>query len=48
MAINDKVLYSGNVYKIIFDYQNGRYEIMKEDTLRSVLLVTDHEITKLT
>lgn len=47
MAINDKVLYSGDVYKIIFDYKNGQYEIMREDLLRKVELVTESQIRKL-
>ena len=40
----DKVLYSGNIYKIIFDYENGQYEIMHDNLLREVLLVSEDEI----
>lgn len=47
MAINDKVLYSGDVYKIIYDYKNGQYEIMRDDLLRKVELVTENQIIKL-
>lgn len=47
MNKNDKVLYSGNVYKIIFDYENGLYEIMRDNLLREVLLVSEEEIIRL-
>lgn len=46
MTINDKVLYSGKIYKIIYDYRNGQYEIMKDDLLRQVVLVKEHQITR--
>ena len=47
MSIEDKVLYCGNVFKIIFDYKNGQYEIMQENLLRRVFLVSENEIIKL-
>jgi hypothetical protein len=47
MTINDKVLYSGSVYKIVYDYHNGQYEIMKDGLLRKVILVSKNEITLL-
>ncbi|WP_318502797.1 hypothetical protein [Bacillus sp. T3] len=47
MTINDKVLYSGDVYKIIFDYKNGHFEIMRDDLLRKVELVKENEIQRL-
>jgi hypothetical protein len=47
MTINDYVLYLGKIYKIIYDYHNGLYEIMKDDLLKSVVLVKENEITKL-
>lgn len=44
MRINDKVLFAGDVYMIVYDYKNGLYEIKKGDKLSKVLLVTENEI----
>ncbi len=44
MNKNDKVLHSGRIYKVIFDYENGQYEIMRDNLLREVLLVSEDEI----
>lgn len=46
MSINDKVIFSGKIYRIIYDYRNGQYEIMKDDLLRQVELVTEDQITR--
>lgn len=47
MAIKDKVLFSGNVYRIFYDYKNGQYEIKSENNPRKVLLVKENEISKI-
>ncbi|MGJ7922836.1 hypothetical protein [Neobacillus sp. LXY-4] len=47
MSVNDKVLFSGEVFKVYFDYKNGQYEIMSENMPRKVLLVTENEISKM-
>lgn len=47
MAINDKVIYSGNVYRIFYDYRNGQYEIKSENNPRKVLLVSEEELLKM-
>lgn len=47
MTINDKVLYLGKMYKIIYDYRNGQYEIMKDDLLRQVILVKEDQIKRI-
>ncbi len=45
MTINDKVLYLGKIYKVIYDYQNGQYEIMKDDLLKQVHLVKKEQLS---
>ncbi|WP_162990198.1 hypothetical protein [Mesobacillus foraminis] len=47
MNIHDKVLYSGNVYRIIYDYKNGLYEIRRECNFYEVELVSETQICKL-
>lgn len=44
MGINDKVLFAGHIYRILFDYQNGRYEIRSEVSPKKVILVRKEEI----
>jgi hypothetical protein len=46
MTINDKILFAGDVYTIIYDYKNGRFEIRNEESPRKVFLVTEKEIVK--
>ncbi len=41
---NRRVRYNGNLYKILYDYQNGRYEIQSLNNPDKVLLVAEHEI----
>ncbi|MEY2194411.1 hypothetical protein AB7942_16965 [Neobacillus sp. BF23-41] len=47
MGTNDKVLFAGDVYTIIYDYKNGLYEIKKEDERGKVVLVSENDINKL-
>ncbi|WP_394231778.1 hypothetical protein [Niallia oryzisoli] len=47
MTINDKVLFAGEVYIILYDYKNGRYEIRSEKSPRKVMLVKENEIQML-
>ena len=47
MTINDKILFAGDVYTIIYDYKNGRFEIRNEESPRKVFLVTEKEIVKI-
>jgi len=47
MTINDKVLFAGDVYIILYDYKNGRYEIRSEKSPRKVMLVKENEIQML-
>jgi len=44
MTINDKVLFDGDIYIILYDYRNGRYEIRSEKSPRKVVLVKENEI----
>lgn len=44
MTINDKVLFAGDVYIILYDYKNGCYEIRSENSPRKVVLVKANEI----
>jgi hypothetical protein len=44
MCINDKVVFDGDIYVIIYDYKNGSYEIRNEQTPRKVHLVKETEI----
>jgi hypothetical protein len=47
MSNNNKVLFAGDVYTIIYDYRNGQYEIKKDDERSKVLLVSENEISRL-
>jgi len=44
LYINDKVLFDGDIYVIIYDYKNGKYEIRNEQSPRKVVLVKESEI----
>ena len=44
MNVNDKVLFAGDIYLIIFNYKNGRFEIRSEKSPKKVILVTEKEI----
>jgi hypothetical protein len=44
MCVNDKVVFNGDIYIIIYDYKNGRYEIRNEERPRKVHLVKETEI----
>ena len=44
MCINDKVVFDGDIYIIIYDYKNGRYEIRNEQSPKKVHLVKESEI----
>ena len=44
MCINDKVVFDGDIYIIIYDYKNGRYEIRNEQRPKNVHLVKESEI----
>ncbi|WP_159433425.1 hypothetical protein [Bacillus tuaregi] len=44
MTINDKVLFAGDIYVILYDYKNGLYEIRSEQSPRKVVLVKENEI----
>lgn len=44
MCINDKVVFDGDIYIIIYDYKNGRYEIRNEQSPKNVHLVKESEI----
>jgi uncharacterized protein involved in propanediol utilization len=48
MKINDKVLFSGSIYTILFDYKNGKYEIRSEQPPLKVVLVREEEMTLIT
>jgi hypothetical protein len=41
---NKKVRYQGNLYTIIYDYQNGLVEIKSLNNPHKVLLVNENEI----
>jgi hypothetical protein len=47
MNENNKILFAGDVYTIIYDYKNGQYEIKKEDERSKVLLVSENEISRI-
>jgi major membrane immunogen (membrane-anchored lipoprotein) len=47
MSNQNKVLFAGDVYTIIYDYKNGQYEIKKDDARSKVLLVSENEISRL-
>jgi hypothetical protein len=47
MSENNKILFAGDVYTIIYDYKNGPYEIKKEDERSKVLLVSENEISRI-
>jgi hypothetical protein len=47
MSTNDKILFAGDVYTIIYDYKNGRFEIRSDKSPRKVFLVTEKEISQI-
>jgi hypothetical protein len=47
MNNNNKVLFAGDVYTIIYDYKNGQYEIKKDDVRSRVLLVSENDISRI-
>jgi hypothetical protein len=47
MSDKKKVLFAGDVYRIVYDYKNGQYEIKKDDERSKVLLVSENEISRI-
>lgn len=41
---NKKIRYKGNLYTIIYDYQNGQFEIKSVTNPHKVILVNENEL----